>query len=205
VGGSFNPVVSAVDANGATDASNSFSWTVLSATAVASPGNQTTGPSVAVDLAVAASGGTGTYTWTGSGLPAGLSLNSATGHITGTPTNGNLVTSNITVTVTDSAGGTATTSTFTWTVQPLAVAGPGNQTTSKKASVSLTLAATGGTAPYASWSASGLPSWLTLNASTGKITGTAPNASSTTLNITVTVTDAKGATKTSSTFQWKVQ
>src|SRR5207302_408076 len=55
---------------------------------------------------VTASGGAGTYTWSASGLPGGLSINSATGMISGTPTTTGA--SSVVVTVTDAAGATAT-------------------------------------------------------------------------------------------------
>ncbi|MEA4944039.1 MAG: putative Ig domain-containing protein, partial [Propionicimonas sp.] len=56
---------------------------------------------------LAATGGTGPYTWTGTGLPAGLNLNASTGALSGTPgVAGNSTTS---ITVTDALGATATT------------------------------------------------------------------------------------------------
>jgi hypothetical protein len=68
-----------------------------------------------VSLQLAASGGTPPYTWSVSGLPAGLSA-SASGAISGTPTTAG--TSTVTATVTDSAGKTGS-ATFTWTVNPV--------------------------------------------------------------------------------------
>jgi hypothetical protein len=79
---------------------------------VTNPGNQTTKINTAVSLQIQATGGTAPRTFTASGLPAGLSINSS-GLITGTPTA--LGTSNVTVTATDSASKTGTAS-FTWTV-----------------------------------------------------------------------------------------
>ena len=55
--------------------------------------------------ALTGSGGTPGYTWTASNLPAGLAINN--GVISGKPT-GALGTSNVTVTLTDTVGGTAT-------------------------------------------------------------------------------------------------
>ena len=69
----------------------------------------------------AATGGTGTRTWTVSGgsLPAGLTLNSSTGVLGGTPTTA--ATSSFTVQVT--ASGVSSTKVFSLTINPAAVAG----------------------------------------------------------------------------------
>lgn len=82
---------------------------------VTDPGNQTTTVNTAASLQMRASGGTTPYTWSASGLPTGLSINSSTGLISGTPTVTG--TSNVTVTVTDAASKSDTAS-FTWTVSP---------------------------------------------------------------------------------------
>jgi hypothetical protein len=84
-----------------------------SSVSVANPGNQTTKVGTAVSLQLRASGGSGSYTWSASGLPAGLSINATSGLISGTPTVAG--TSSVTVTAKDSAGATGTAS-FTWTV-----------------------------------------------------------------------------------------
>ncbi|MCC8243640.1 S8 family peptidase [Saccharothrix luteola] len=80
--------------------------------AVTNPGNQSTVVGTAVSLQLSASGGTAPYTFTATGLPAGLSISSS-GLITGTPTATG--TSSVTVTATDSASRTGST-TFSWTV-----------------------------------------------------------------------------------------
>ncbi len=53
---------------------------------------------------IVSSGGTAPITWTATGLPTGLSLNSSTGVISGTPTATG--TSNVTITATDTCGST---------------------------------------------------------------------------------------------------
>lgn len=79
---------------------------------VANPGNQTTTVGTAVSLQLSASGGTGSYTWTATGLPTGLTISSA-GKITGTPTTAGTYT--VTVTARDSNGVTGS-ATFSWTI-----------------------------------------------------------------------------------------
>ncbi|HTU32308.1 MAG TPA: putative Ig domain-containing protein [Candidatus Acidoferrum sp.] len=147
-----------------------------------------------------ATGGTTPYSWsTSSGsLPAGLSLNTSSGAITGTPTTSG--TSTFTVKVTDASNNTATKSlsiavaaaTPTLTVSTSTLAGGTVGT-----AYSTTLQATGGTTPY-SWSVSSgsLPAGLSLNTSSGAITGT-PTTSGTS-TFTVKVTDAANNTATKS-------
>jgi hypothetical protein len=82
---------------------------------VTSPGNQTSTAGTAASLQIHASDSASgqTLTYSASGLPAGLSINSSTGLISGTPTAAG--TSTVTVTATDTTGATGSTA-FTWTV-----------------------------------------------------------------------------------------
>ncbi|GAA5189656.1 ExeM/NucH family extracellular endonuclease [Rugosimonospora acidiphila] len=69
---------------------------------VTNPGTQTATSGTAIAaLALSASGGTAPYTWTATGLPAGLTI-SSTGTVSGTPTAAG--SSSVTVTATDSTG-----------------------------------------------------------------------------------------------------
>ena len=82
---------------------------------VTNPGNQssTTGAAASLQIHATDSASGQTLTYSASGLPAGLSINSSTGLISGTPSAAG--TSNVTVTVKDGTGATGTAS-FSWTV-----------------------------------------------------------------------------------------
>jgi subtilisin family serine protease len=84
---------------------------------VTNPGNQTgtVGTAVSLQIQAGSSGTNETLAYSATGLPAGLTINSSTGLISGTPTTA--ATSSVTVTVKDSTGATGTT-TFGWTVDP---------------------------------------------------------------------------------------
>ena len=136
-----------------------------------------------------AGGGAGGYTWSATGLPSWLTLTSA-GALMGTPPS-SAVNASFTVKVTDSANVSATgsftvpvTLTIT-TTSPLPTATAGSAYTQ-------TFVAVGGAGGY-TWSATGLPIWLTLNAA-GALTGTPPGPGP--VNFNVTVKDSSGATAT---------
>ncbi|GAB2807030.1 hypothetical protein GCM10027176_10080 [Actinoallomurus bryophytorum] len=82
---------------------------------VTSPGGQSSTAGAAVSLQVHATDSASgqTLTYSASGLPAGLSINSSTGLISGTPTTAG--TSNVTVTAKDATGASGSAS-FGWTV-----------------------------------------------------------------------------------------
>ncbi len=134
-----------------------------------------------------ASGGTLPYAYSGSGLPPGLSVNTTTGAITGTPTTANSYTGSVTVTDSSPTRQSAS-QPITIVVSPAKLsltcgsAPPGNVAASYSATP---CSASGGTPPY-TYGGSGLPPGLSVNTSTGAITGTPTTANSYTGSVTVT-------------------
>lgn len=87
------------------------------AVTVTNPGNQSSLVNQPVSLANRATGGTAPYAWSVTGLPAGLSIDRASGTISGTPTTAG--TSSVTLTVTDaSTPAKSASASLTWTVNP---------------------------------------------------------------------------------------
>ena len=121
--------------------------------------------------------------------PDGLTLKASTGKVTGTATKAGTFT--FTVQLKDSSGKTATKD-YTLKVTQTAVTGSIPAMTTRRASYTGTPKASGGASQYA-WtiSAGSLPDGLKLNASTGKITGTATKAGR--FTFTVKAKDANGA------------
>ncbi len=164
----------------------SITTATLPNAAVAAPYTQT----------ITATGGAAPYSYavTAGALPAGLTL-SPLGTVSGTPTAGG--TFNFTVTATDSSpspGPFTASRAYTLVVNAATITLPATTlpggTLSQAYNAALN-AASGGTAPYSYAVASGaLPNGLTLNASTGAITGT-PTAMGT-FNFTIVATDGSG-------------
>jgi hypothetical protein len=119
--------VTATDTTGPTG-STTFTWTVNgggstgNTVTVTNPGTQsgTVGTAVSLQVAGSDSASGQTLSYSATGLPAGLSINSSTGLISGTPTTAGTV--GVTVTAKDSTGATGTT-TFSWTINPVATGG----------------------------------------------------------------------------------
>jgi Putative Ig domain/Fibronectin type III domain len=145
---------------------------------------------------LSATGGTPPYTqWTvvAGNLPTGLALSNA-GVVSGTP-NAAAGSYSFTVEVTDSASQTDTQALTIAVADPLSITTASLPGGTVGQAYSQALAASGGKTPY-TWSlaAGSLPAGLTLNASTGAITGTPTSAG--TSNFTVQATDSGNPART---------
>lgn len=151
---------------------------------------------VPVNQTITPSGGSGvspyTFSISAGTLPAGLSLPTTTGVLSGTPTAGGSY--SFTIGVHDGGGGTGSLA-YSGTVQPATVVltpttlAAGTQ----GAAYSATITASGGTLPYTyAVSAGSLPTGVTVNNSTGALSGTPTVYGN--FNFTVTATDSSGGT-----------
>jgi subtilisin family serine protease len=149
---------------------------------------------VAYSRSVTATGGTGSYAWSlfSGTLPPGLSITQGTPSATlaGTPTT--VGTYNFTLQVADGASNTDTQSYTVDVRSPVSVTTASLPNGTAGQAYSAGLSATGGTGTYTwSWITTP-PPWATLNASTGAITGTPPNAGSWSFTVTATDTGNPG-------------
>ncbi|NLR99811.1 cadherin-like domain-containing protein, partial [Rhizobium sp. P38BS-XIX] len=198
-GGSFTFTITATDSSTGTSApftgSRSYTVTVAAPTITVAPTTLAAATvATAYSQTITASGGTGSYTYavTTGALPAGMTLDGPSGSLSGTPTAaGNFA---FTVTATDSSTGSGPytgTRNYTLTVnQPTISLNPATLTAGTVgAGYSDTVSASGGVSPYGyTVSAGALPAGLTLDASTGVISGI-PTAGGT-FNVTVKATDS---------------
>ena len=140
-----------------------------------------------------ATGGSGVYAWSATGLPPGLTLNSTTGILSGTPTVAGTYTASITA-VDGSPARNSGTQTYTIVIAaPLSISStcPGSAVISA-AFPSTAFTAQGGSGSY-SWTGGNLPGGLNLS-STGVLSGT-PNATGN-FNSIFTVTDTSSPVQT---------
>src|ERR1700722_3407153 len=147
-------VVPLADQNTATD-TRSFTWTVSDAIRFPSTSAATAvvGVSKSLSMAGTDSISSDTLTYSATGLPAGLAMNSSTGLISGTPSLSDAVAGSVSLytaslTLTDNHSGTdhqsltwyITNPTFSWSMTPVAapsVTNPGSQSSAEGASISL--------------------------------------------------------------------
>lgn len=144
---------------------------------------------VPYNLQFTATGGSPTWAVSSGALPGGLTLSSA-GLLSGTPTAAGDF--NFKVTATD--GGRSDTQTYSISVVPKLVIGPTNRSAEVGLAYRFAPQATGGKAGY-TWSVDGaLPAGLTMDSTSGEISGTPAAAGTSALKLTVK--DSLGLTST---------
>ena len=195
--GSFNFTATATDSGGSPTSGNRAYALVVASPTITLPATTLAGGAAGQAYTAAINPATGgiapyTYTLSAGALPAGVTVNSATGALSGTPTvAGNF---NFSLTATDSTTGTAGQASQSYSlgiVSPtLTIAPPTLPAGAIGTAYSQTLSASGGTAPYSyAISAGALPGGLTLTTG-GVLSGTPTVAGS--FAFTVSVTDAGG-------------
>ncbi len=151
---------------------------------------------------VAASGGATPYTYSAASLPSGLSINGATGAITGTPAQSAVGTASVTIKVTDSTAPSPQSATTNLSIK-ISPAKLAVTTTSLPSGAvashypSTTLQASGGVSPYTWALASGgsLPAGLNVSAA-GVLSGTPAAGSGGPYSLTFVVTDSSAPPQT---------
>jgi prepilin-type N-terminal cleavage/methylation domain-containing protein len=166
---------------------------------IINPGALSTDVDIAVDRQMSASGGTKPYTWYSVNLPPGL-LMGIDGRITGKPTTTGVYLVTISVRDANQLIGTAD---VVWSINPPPSLTAPPQITSVGTQVSVTPLLAGGTAPY-QWTATGLPTGLSINKDTGAITG-APLVANVNKTLTPKITVTDGFALTAEVqFNWQV-
>jgi hypothetical protein len=197
--GSFPLVIRATDSNGCTGDGATYTLVIGCQTITVSNPATTTGTvNAAFSQSFTAGNTIGTVTFTtASTLPTGLSLSTA-GVLSGTPTQTGSFP--IVVTATDGNGCTGTGATYTLVIgcQTITVTNPATNTGTVSApfTVTFTSANTIGTVTYST--ASTLPAGITLNGSTGVLSGTPTQSGS--FPIVVKATDANGCFGNGATY-----
>jgi hypothetical protein len=203
-------IITATD--GLTSRTVAFDWNILptgvsDALRIASPGPQVNAVGDNVSLGVRAySSIFALSNLTVQGLPSGITLTNS-GTVNGTVTSDMVEHSPYLVTLTATDGLYSTSTAFEWTfvaANPISVTNPGTITSTVHAAIDQQITATTTDGLPLSYSASGLPGGLSINAQTGEITGTIPTLAAMPGVFDVTVTATDGTNSTATKFRWNV-
>ena len=191
-------------ADGTTTVYQTFTWSVTYLF-LGTPDDRTSWAGDAVALPVQAISPHGDpLTYSASGLPDGLSLNTSTGLITGTVAAAAADDDPHTVTLGVTDGTHSSGTSFDWTVPEVVVVNPGTQVTAEGDTVDLAITALDADEDELTYGAEGLPPGLAIDSDTGEITGTTDPLSANDSPYSVTVTATDGTHSTDATFDWVV-
>ncbi|HVA47067.1 MAG TPA: choice-of-anchor tandem repeat GloVer-containing protein [Pirellulales bacterium] len=142
-------------------------------------------------------------TFAASGLPDGLNIDAHSGSISGTITDRAVADTPYQVTITATDGTSTALTTFRWTVAPdFSLVNPGNQTNNNGDAVTLPIQSANVHDKPLQFSATGLPTGLTIDKVTGVISGTIAVSQSSVDAVTVALTN--GVTTLTAPFSWTV-
>jgi hypothetical protein len=173
---------------------------------ITNPGNQTNLDGDTVNLPITASDTNNkTLTFSASNLPTGLTINPTTGTITGTLAATAHKASPYTTTITAIDGISTASQAFTWTVNPVVtISTIGNQTNVEGDSVNVQVSAKDAKNLPLTYSAVFLPTGLSINSSTGLISGKVASGAHSNSPFAVDVTVSDGTNTASQAFSWTI-
>ena len=179
---------------------------------VTNPGSQASAEGAVVDLAIQATDpDLDSLAYSASGLPGGLSMNASTGHITGTVSFDAAPGSPYSVTVSVSDGtNPAVDVAFSWSVSntnrsPTFDQNLPNRTDAEGAVINLDAGATDADGDPLTYTATNLPSGLSIDTATGLVSGTLSATAATGSPYAVSITVRDGTTvDATDTFTWSV-
>ena len=171
---------------------------------LSNPGDQLSQPNQAVDFLLVAQGAAVTYA--AEGLPEGLGIDAATGHIFGTLATPDVLPAIQVVTAgaADTAGHVSSVQ-FYWIIrthQAPVVTNPGDQTNLVGDAIVLSLSALDPDGDILRYSATNLPPGLVIDATTGVISGTVAVTTPRVFNLSVAVSD--GEFNSTAGFAWQI-
>ncbi len=178
---------------------STINWTVVQDLGITAPSVATYYEAIDVTSSISSTGVQGTASWSATGLPAGVSINAATGALTGAPSPGSAGSYAVTLTLRDNWDNVTATHTLTITVEQGLTVSVGNIDVRQSVAVNRNVSVTNASGAVTYDKSGSWPSWAVLNRTTGAISGTAAVGTWANLKVIATET-ATGRTGASQPF-----